>query len=370
MYLVRGLDDWEVAGVIQQLGSSDGLVHALCRVRFPWISRVMPENLVRRMLEKDFRNIGSVKDFQGVLVKYVNYLMKSTSDGLSCSGLENVVKNGAGKIFVSNHRDIVLDATLVGYELYTSGHGFTRGGFGSNLASIPEVAAILRLSGGFIIPRGVKGRALYDAMHEVSSYIDDVVKQGGLVWIAQREGRAKEGIDSTNPAVIKTLHLSSKDSLSLDQFVGSREIVPVAISYEWDPCDVMKAKEVQVTKQTGKYSKMKGEDEASMLAGVLGRKGRVHVAFGKPLSGNFVDYEAVAGAIDGQIHDLYHVWPSNVAATFMLRGERFDGCDELEKRMQGLPDGSKDYFLNLYANPLQRKLSRPPERGVSQLPPS
>ncbi len=370
MYLIRGLDDGEVAGVIQQLGSSDGLVHALCKVRFPWISRVMPENLVRRMLEKDFRNIGSVKEFQGVLCKYVRYLMKSTSDGLSCSGLENIAKNGVGKIFVSNHRDIVLDSVLVGYELYTSGHGFTRAGFGSNLASIPEVSAILRLSGGFIVPRGVKGRALYNAVHEVSSYIDDVVKQGGLVWIAQREGRAKDGIDETNPAVLKTLHLSSKDSLSLGEFVGSREIIPVAVSYEWDPCDMMKSKEVQVTKQTGKYTKVKGEDEAAMLAGVLGRKGRVHVAFGSPLSGDFAGYEAVAGAIDKQIHDLYHVWPSNVAAVFMLRGERIDGCEELEKRIQGMPAESKECLLRLYANPVQSKFTHQQEKVVSQLPSS
>jgi hypothetical protein len=370
MYLVRGLEDREVAGVIQQLGSSDKLVQALCRMRFPWMSRVLPENLVRRMMAKDFKDISSVKDFQGVLCKYVRYLMKSTSDGLSCSGLENIAKNGVGKIFVSNHRDIVLDSVLIGYQMYTSGHGFTRAGFGSNLASVPEVAAILRLSGGFIVPRGVKGRALYDAMHEVSSYIDDVVKQGGLVWIAQREGRSKDGVDETNPAVIKTLHLSSKDSFSLDGFVNSREIIPVAVSYEWEPCDMMKSNEVYVTKKTGKYTKSKGEDEAAMLAGLLGKKGRVNLAFGKPLSGNFADYEGVASAIDNQIHDLYHVWPSNVAAVFMLRGERIDGCEELEKRLQGMPAESREYLLKLYANPVQRKFIPQQEKVVSQLPPS
>ena len=195
------------------------------------------------MLAKRTRHFKTIDDFQASLEGIVTHMLRSSTDGFSWSGLESLDPTRA-YLFVANHRDIALDSILLNYALHQAGFPTARVAIGDNLLSTEAAADLMRLNKSFIVRRSVTGlREQLAAFTLTSAYIHHSLEEGASVWIAQREGRAKDGQDRTDPAIIKMFFVSQrKGSRSFPEVMSDLSIVPVAASYELDPCDVAKAR--------------------------------------------------------------------------------------------------------------------------------
>ncbi|MGI6433246.1 MAG: 1-acyl-sn-glycerol-3-phosphate acyltransferase, partial [Sphaerochaetaceae bacterium] len=280
------------------------------------------------------------------------------------SGLENLEPTKP-YLFVSNHRDIILDCALLDYALIQGGMSTCEMAIGDNLLVNQFATDMFKLNGGITVKRNLPMREQYQESLRLSRYFVELITQGGKsIWIAQKSGRAKDGIDVTNPAIIKMLYLSYKDSkLSFGQLIDSVNIVPVAISYQYDPNDINKGREEVSRKLYGTYRKKKYEDVVNMLRGLRRYKGNVHVSFGTRLGGEFADATEVAAEIDRQIHTNYKLWDTNYFAYDVLHSsERFKA--EYEKlhtkkflaRYKALADELREFVLSSYANPVRMQL--------------
>jgi hypothetical protein len=230
----------------------------------------------------------------------------------------------------------------------------------------------MRLNKSFIVKRSVSGpRELLATSKNLANYIEHSIKQENApVWLAQREGRAKDGVDRTEPVVIKMLSMSrDKRQQEFGDHIHSLGIVPVAISYELDPCDALKAHELYQLASQGSYEKAEQEDVASIARGISGDKGRVHVSFGAPLGSGLDTPEAVAAEVDRQVIAEYCLHPTNIYAYRMLYGDDAplpddlyleDGdCsqEEFEARIAAMPEPHRPYALAIYANAVVSKLA-------------
>lgn len=333
-----------------------------------WISRP----LLRHALKRQLRGVHDVHGMQMVVKGYVEDMIARTTGGFTVSGLESLDPERA-YLFMSNHRDIAMDPAFTNYALHMAGHRTLRIAIGDNLLTKPWVSDLMRLNKSFIVKRKVAGpRELLAASRTLANYIQhSLLVDGNPIWIAQREGRAKDGKDRTEPAVIKMLGMSrDKQSQSFGEHVASLGIVPVAISYELDPCDGLKARELCALAETGSYEKGEQEDVASIGAGIAGQKGRVHVAFGEPLGADFENADQVAQAVDRQIIALFCLHPTNLFAYNLLYGEHgpvpegltLEAGDckraDFEARINALPEAHRPYALAIYANAVASKLDQ------------
>lgn len=251
-----------------------------------------------------------------------------------------------------------MDPAFVNWVRYQYGMDTVRIAIGDNLLSKPYVSDIMRLNKSFIVNRSATGREMMKALTQLSSYIDHSIQSGHSIWLAQREGRAKDGNDTTDPAILKMLYMAHRKARSFPEHVKRLNIVPVSISYEYDPCDSLKANELYAKEVEGNYEKSKFEDIESIVKGITGHKGHVHVAFGDPIDGDFDTPEALAQEIDRQIISNYYLHPSNLLAA----GEEVDVTDEarkgLDERLSNTVCGAEDILRKMYANPVlnQRKI--------------
>jgi hypothetical protein len=302
-------------------------------------------------------------------------MIESTTDCFTVSGLAEL-DTRQQYLFMSNHRDIALDPAFLNYALYHNEHDTVRIAIGDNLMSKPFAADLMRLNKSFIVKRSAKGpRQMLAAYKNLSAYIRHSIEvDNSSIWIAQREGRAKDGIDRTEPAIIKMLTIAQdKARESFSDFVASVHLLPVAISYEYDPCDGAKARELFEKSAQGSYQKGEHEDLKSIALGISGQKGNVHVNFGCRLSGEFDGPEAVAAAIDRQVIELYTLHPTNFFAYRQLHGSYpqlpcgvartlFRAQDhaaierDFTRRIEALPAQHRPYALAIYANPIVSKL--------------
>jgi hypothetical protein len=371
---IRPFNDDEVVPVIERLLRCDDFLLAMARLRFGdgarslgWLLRP----LLRIYLGRQLRGVRSVRDLQLRVRPYVERMIEKSTAGLSVAGLEELNTDRAC-LFISNHRDIVLDPALTNYALHCAGHDTLRIAIGDNLLHEPWVADLMRLNKSFIVQRSLSApRELFAASQLLSRYIRHSLQQDNVpVWIAQREGRAKDGIDRTEPAIIKMLSLSrDKASESFAEHIAGLRIVPVSISYELDPCDALKAAELWQRASTGSYRKNQSEDVASIGRGISGHKGHVHVQFGKPLTGELETPQAVAAAIDAQVLRGYRLHPTNIYAYRRLHGDAAlpeldvaeGSCSEsaFAARIDALPEAQRPYALAGYANAVLSKLSLP-----------
>jgi hypothetical protein len=368
---IRPFNDDEVRPVIERLLRSDGFVAAMAKFRFGrsaafWGWALKP--LTRQVLGRRLRDVHTVHDVQMVIKHYVERMIDETTAGFTFSGLDEL-DSGCAYLFISNHRDITLDPAFTNYALHLAGHDTLRIAIGDNLLTESWVADLMRLNKSFIVQRSASGpRELLAASKLLASYIRDSVQADNVpVWIAQREGRAKDGIDRTEPAVIKMLSLSrNKREESFADHIAGLRIVPVSIAYELDPCDGMKAREMQLRRATGTYEKTEQEDVNSIGRGISGSKGRVHVHFGVPLGADYADPAAVAAAIDEQIVRGYRLHSTNVLAHRILHGDRDlsmlqvaeGSCSEaaFRGRIEALPEEDRPYALAAYANAVDARL--------------
>ncbi len=361
---IRPYTDEELKPVLKKISKNKWLASGIRSMFFPGISEHLKpaaDFLIRLLIKYHLHGIKTTEEFKtkidlGIAVKY---LIKNTTKGITYTGLD-YLDPGESYIFISNHRDIVLDPALMIHVLHTYGFGIPQIAFGSNLMMNEIVTDLIRISNGFIVKRGLSIREQLKESLKLSEYINYLVDSKIPVWIAQREGRAKDGIDTTNPAVIKMLYMSKRKEMSLTDFVKKVRIVPVSISYEFDPTDKVKGWALYRKRVYGNHIKRKFEDLVHMTAGMKGYKGNVNFAFSRPLEGEFNSAQEVAEAIDQKIQTGYKLWTSNYIAydTISRSGKysnRYNKSEAIKflRRYKKLPEDVRQIVLESYANPVK-----------------
>ena len=318
-------------------------------------------------VERALLDVHSYDDFQHKVTAgyFIPAIIDKSTTGFSVSGGEKL-QNDKGYLFISNHRDIILDCTLLDYALKSMNLPLCEMAVGDNLMVNQMVEDLFRMNGGIIIKRNLPMREKYLESIRISEYfVETVSEENKSIWVAQKSGRSKDGKDLTQSAIIKMLYLSKKrEGYSFSELMKKCNIVPVAISYQYDPNDINKGRE-EVTKEhnDGKYEKKKYEDLISMVKGLRCQKGNVHVSIGDPLDGEYSSPEEVAEAIDRQIHLNYHLFDTNYLSYDVLEGgERFKDFyssldkDEFLSRFSHLSEDVRSFVLNTYANPVRMML--------------
>lgn len=364
---IRPFNDDEVPLILKRVLADPEMHAAIGAWVAPGLNRKAPwllRPLIRLSLAWQFRGIRRVDDFQPRLRSYLKRILDKSVADLTVSGLDSLDPN-KGYLFVSNHRDIVMDPAMVNWTLYHAGFQTVRIAIGDNLLSKPFVSDLMRLNKSFIVRRSVKGmKARLKEARILSRYIHHCITEDQAnVWIAQREGRAKDGYDKTNPAVIGMFSLSKPKDRDYASYIRELNIVPVTISYEVDPLDLSKARELYAQEHKGGYKKKAHEDVQSIARGMTGWKGRVHLAFGEVLNGDYEKDTDVAAAIDAQVHKHYRLYESNEWAHATLQGDHTEPTHadavKLAERVAVTRDTLKPYMLRQYANAVQMKRGLP-----------
>ncbi len=368
---IRPYNDSEFPVIIERLLAEPDLVKGLTyfmRPRWKGPLHLLARSLVRWRLQHDISKLQSIADFQLWLASYVEKIIRKTTTDFTVVGIEKFDKSKS-YTWISNHRDIALDPTLVNYALHSKEHPTGRIAIGDNLLNNPMVGDLMRLNKSFIVKRSIVAkRDKYTALQLLSKYIRYSIEEGQSIWIAQREGRAKDGIDHTDTAVLKMLSLAGRtQKMSFSESLRSLSPVPVSISYEFDPCDVLKARELSALKQGEQYHKSDNEDVESIITGLMGNKGRIQVSFGTEIDESlFVDAETLATEIDRQIVQGYACYPINYAAHKLLADQGvIEPLSEYHQLTAGLSAltgrcgeetaAVKQQIYSMYAQPLIRK---------------
>lgn len=357
---IRPYNDDEIPAAINRLINDDEFINAIVQHRFTHTNdllKVFMIPLVKVYLKFKWAKLNSVDAIQQEVKKYLDKTLASTTKGVTYSGLDSLDKNTA-YLFVSNHRDIAMDPALVNYGLHMAGYTTVRIAIGDNLLRKPCATELMKLNKSFIVKRSAKGpREMMKVLGELSGYIKHSLDTGNSIWIAQKEGRAKDGNDFTDPAILKMFHVEGrKQKIEFSDYIKLLKIVPVSISYENDPCDIAKAKELYEKATNGTYEKGEFEDIESIIQGIVGYKGHIHVAFGQVIEDEFLTPEALANEIDRQIHDNYKLFPINYLAANVDQVDMTDETREtLASKLAVLPEAAHDYLLASYANPVMNK---------------
>ncbi len=325
------------------------------------------------------RSCRSVEDFkQRVSYHWVKQVMRGCCTSVELTGAEQL-RSGGAYTYVSNHRDIVLDSAFLNVLLADAGAKYPQIAIGDNLMIYPWVETLVKLNGSFLVRRGLQGRQVLLAAKLLSEYMHEAVAEGQSIWIAQREGRAKDSSDHTQPALLKMLAMGSRERQPAAA-LASLNIVPVTCSYEYDPCDYLKAQEMQLKRDVAGYKKSPADDGINMRTGIQGWKGRVTFHIGRPLSqllpadASALSVEELASLMDAEIHRHYVLYPLNYVAYDELEGtdssehytaeERAEALRYIEARLQlvQLPEGLepdkaflRHCILTMYANPLRNQ---------------
>ena len=367
---IRPYRDHEIRPVLEQLLEDREFLDCMAAFASRELARWLPgllRKLIKRRLRRMIEPVHDVAGVQQVVEFYMERSIRATTWGLSGEGLDNY-QPGKAHVFVSNHRDIVMDPAFTNLLLHRAGFSTLQIGVGDNLLKKPFVADLMRLNKSFIVHRSLKGRELLLALRLLSEYVHHCVEESENVWIAQREGRAKDGVDRTDPALLKMLAMA-KRKLPLCESLAGLHIVPVAISYEFDPCDVFKARELHETHTTGSFTRTESGDLRHIAAGMTGFKGGVHVAFGEELRCENQDAETVAAAVDRQIIRNYRLYETNYRALEILleegelrspalaraaAGRDVDNRsrDLFDRRLAKVEGELRKYYLFGYANPV------------------
>ena len=361
---IRPYRDDEVAGAIQRLIHDDEFVSAIAKYRFATLSGIggpVIKALIRLYLGWRWRKLNSVRQIQSEVASYMEKMIERTTAGVTYSGLEQLDPS-KGYLFISNHRDIALDPAFVNWGLYSYGLDTVRIAIGDNLLRKPCAAELMKLNKSFVVKRALKGpREMMKAFSQLSAYLRHSIDEQASIWIAQKEGRAKDGFDKTDPAILKMFYMEGKrEKIPFGDYIKTLNLVPVSISYEYDPGDQAKARELYAKAQQGAYEKREFEDVESIVQGIVGQKGRVHVAFGQPIEGDFENADQLAEAIDQQIYANYHLFPSNLFAAgdthaAQQTADNGKAVQIFEQHMAQIPAELKSLVLSMYAQPVFNK---------------
>ncbi|MAA70837.1 MAG: acyltransferase [Bermanella sp.] len=370
---IRAYHDHEVNAVLASLLEDGEFLQFVAQHQFPYLNRFLPrwtQKKIQSGLDQHFKRIDSIQTWQNQLTPHVEKLMKKTISEFKVSGLENLSKDQT-YVFISNHRDIAMDPLLVNFALLKAGFNTSKVAIGDNLLGRQFVAKLMRLNKSFVVKRSVEGRReKLKAVQDLSDYIHHCVRSNQHVWIAQKEGRAKDGVDLTDTAVLKMLHMAGRKlGWEFNQSMAFLNVVPVSISYEWDPCDIDKAQERLTVEQNGRYEKSLDEDFLSIVKGLQGDKGRVALHFSEPLSLESNLAEQWSQAIDESIHRHYHLFENNHLALSLFESKTNDASSNVHlkgrdgkkikgmwhKRFKSVPKGVLKNIEQYYAQPVLLK---------------
>ncbi|WP_432455295.1 MULTISPECIES: 1-acyl-sn-glycerol-3-phosphate acyltransferase [unclassified Agarivorans] len=363
---IRPYQDSEVEQILKRLINDPELITTLIKFRFAKAKGVflwLTSFILRKILKFKVRNIRSVYDFQVMVETYMAHMIKTTTSQLSSSGLDHLDLTKP-HLFISNHRDIALDSAFINYILHNNGQDTVQNAIGDNLLTKPWVSDLMRLNRSFIVKRSATTkREKLENSKQLSAYIQHTLSHtSDHIWIAQREGRAKDGLDVTNSALISMLALNKPKQQSFADYINQLNIVPVSISYEFDPCDVAKANELVSQNQHGEYLKQEHEDISSISRGIVGQKGRVHVHFSETLQGEFESAKQVAQALDKAIIGNYQLMPTNwlalgdaipedVSANELAEAKRY-----FEAKSRDISAEVQTQLYAMYANPVKARM--------------
>lgn len=336
----------------------------------PVLTRILYPNLSPQSLRERLLTVDSVDSFQQeVMYRASECVIQRSTTRFTFSG-EEYLRHSGPSLFVSNHRDIVLDAMLLQYIQVRCRGATSHVVVGSNLFEMPLMAMLAEANKMYGIGRGGSPREYYKVLMDMSAQLRRwVTQQGESAWIAQRNGRTKDGRDRTDPALIKMI-AASGDRTDPARSLAAMHIVPVSVSYEWEPCGWQKARETLLTRTQSGYAKQPGEDTESIVHGIKDPKGRVHFTICPPIEAGELeavkgDSEAVATLLDRRISGRYRLWPNHYVAFDLLHGtDRYSGAYTAAERQafeQYLDDACRHYplgpdyrteLLRLYAAPL------------------
>jgi len=372
---IRPYNDAEVPAVLARLLSDPAFLDILTHFRFPRMAGAfgwLLKPLIARRLRKEFAGVSCVSTLQDKVEYYVDHTIERATDGVTYTGVE-LLKSGTAYLFLANHRDIVMDPAFVNYAVYHAGLPTPRIAIGDNLLQKPFVSDMMRLNKSFIVHRSISGRREKLAAYQLlSAYINHSIRNDGQsIWIAQAEGRAKDGDDRTDSAILKMFHMSRKDE-PFGAVIQSLNLSPVSISYEYDPCDQAKARELYIRATTGSYTKAPGEDDLSIAQGITGYKGRVHINFAPPVTAFFEDTKQLAAEIDRQILGGYRLFPVHylayaqwadadpaldvpTAAKVFPADELARAQAEWQRRLDACPAEQRPYLVQQYATPVRNQ---------------
>ncbi|MEP1447107.1 MAG: 1-acyl-sn-glycerol-3-phosphate acyltransferase [Paraglaciecola sp.] len=366
---IRPYDDADLSVVLSKLFNNKEFINSIVAFKFSGWPKLLYPTLgffTRRYIINQINSIDTLRGFQRLLEPYIERMINTTTESFTVSGLDKLDLSKAC-LFMSNHRDIALDPTFVNWALHLNGQDTVRIAVGDNLLKEEWVADLIRLNKCFIVKRSATDRReKLSAAKLLSEYIESTLKSDQQhIWIAQREGRAKDGNDLTNPAILSMLALSKPKNIEFADYIRDLRIVPVSISYEFDPCDINKAKELQKVEVEGSYDKPDNEDVKSIVSGITGQKGRVHIHFGELVAGEFNNAKEVASHIDEQILQGYDCFSTGPVAAKMLSKENAShaesdlytqvAIDYLQGRLAGLPAEEQNKLLHMYACSYVRK---------------
>ena len=367
---IRPYTDSEVDQVLQSLTSNESVIKALMGLQFPVMASKIPfvKFFVKQKLISKVKNIHTIDDYQKVFKSLMENVVQQSISTFSVNGIENLNQKDS-HLFISNHRDISLDAALLALNLYQSGFKTFNIAVGNNLMEETWASDLFRLNKSFIIQRsGGTKKEIYSGLMLASKFIHkSIFNDNDSVWIAQKQGRAKDGIDETDPALLKMIHLTERKSQSISNYFNSLKVVPVSISYEFDPNDLLKAKELHSSVLNREYIKEKDEDLKSIANGITGFKGNVNINLSKPIRfEDEDDYQSISNKITDSIVSMYELHATNYAACNILginisKQDKYTSQEikqaqkALEDRLTGLEEGVRSKLLEQYANPVVRK---------------
>lgn len=307
----------------------------------------------------------------------VRKLMDMTTDGVTIEGIE-LIDNNASYTFMSNHRDIILDSAILNVLLREHGAKYTRPAIGSNLLINDWVTDFVKLDSCFVVERDITVREMISSSSLRSQYIRETIQENEYsVWIAEKEGRTKNGDDRVQQALLKMLKISGPANFA--ENFKELHLMPLAISYEWEPCDALKTQELY-TRSVGEYTKTPEADMNSMITGLKDYKGRIHFHMDQlkdaeldeidNLPSNNDKIEALANLIDSKIHKNYKLWPNNYIAYDLLHSvnkfNKYYTPEEKENfirvmtqkidKLEGNVSLLNNIFLEIYANPVKNHL--------------
>jgi 1-acyl-sn-glycerol-3-phosphate acyltransferase len=373
---IRHYYDSEVVAVLSRLAKNREFIDTLLSIKYPRLRRWAPwlvRPVISYTLRSSFSKMRTVSHLHSAIRESFGNLLVEIGSILTVTGLEKLDRN-TPYLFISNHRDIAMDPAFVNVALLDDDRDSVRIAIGDNLLTKQFVSDLARVNKSFVVKRSVVGRReKMTALMQLSRYIrSSLAEDKSSVWIAQREGRAKNGMDKTEPALLKMLTFSKQKDQTFGNALQELNVVPVAISYEFDPLDAEKGLELLEKRTNGSYEKNEHEDFFSIYQGIVGRKGAVHVSFGEPLVADYTSADDAALAMDQQIISNYKLHATNLLAYYKLYKSTNEtdimlteiDCDwvkithEFNQRINSIAPEAQKIVLEMYANPVSQKIAR------------
>lgn len=349
---------------------------------YPLLARVSQQFFPEEspdFLKNLLKSIKTIDEFQVlVMSKFVRWVLEHTAHNFSYDGISNI---DPAKRFLalSNHRDIILDPAITQLVLFNNGIPMTEIAVGDNLITNKTIEYLIRSNRMIKVVRGISARELYLSSQLLSRYIRlNITEQRSSIWLAQRQGRTKNGYDVTEQGLLKMLDMSGKGDFQ--QNFEELNIIPMSISYEIEPCDILKARELVISRKH-KYVKAEGEDLNSIMVGIMSQKGNIHLNIGKPLTSEEIAaaalcdkndrYQMIRHAVDLRVIEGYKLWKNNYIAYDIANhsfrySDMYDRADAekfvayMEHQLDTVePEINREdlrrIFLDIYANPVVTK---------------